>query len=244
MTSRVQLVGAIEESMKQAFALRAAYLADPAFAPVPTDRLLEDALVDQLVEAIDAHHRTDSSERRSARARSQILSLAQTMLRQHPDLDRLAESVATDFGEGDEAKTEVVKQLFAQIDADHDTKISRAEFTAAIKELSARAAHFVTPHAMHEHPDFSFDWIEHRPFAEAAYTGDTRLSKLLPRLVPKRCADAARAAAYRLPARRRAPPTSSFSRVRAGCRRSTSGATTSRTSSPSSGASRSALGAY
>ena len=49
----------------------------------------------ELVEAIDAHHRTDSSERRSARARSQILSLAQTMLRQHPDLDRLAESVAT-----------------------------------------------------------------------------------------------------------------------------------------------------
>ena len=49
----------------------------------------------ELVEAIDAHHRTDSSERRSARARSQILSLAHTMLRQHPDLDRLAESVAT-----------------------------------------------------------------------------------------------------------------------------------------------------
>ena len=49
----------------------------------------------ELVEAIDAHHRTDSSERRSARARSQILSLAQTMLRQHHDLDRLAESVVT-----------------------------------------------------------------------------------------------------------------------------------------------------
>ena len=48
----------------------------------------------ELVEVIDTHHRTDSSERRSARARSQILSLAQTMLRQHPDLDRLAESVA------------------------------------------------------------------------------------------------------------------------------------------------------
>ncbi|MCB1293025.1 MAG: methylmalonyl Co-A mutase-associated GTPase MeaB, partial [Mycobacterium sp.] len=42
--------------------------------------------ITELVEAIDAHHRTDSSERRSARARSQILSLAQTMLRQHPDL--------------------------------------------------------------------------------------------------------------------------------------------------------------
>ena len=86
-------------------------------------------------------------------------------------------------------------------------KRAPAEFTAAIKELSARAAHFVTPHAMHEHPDFSFDWIEHRPFAEAAYTGDTRLSKLLPRLVPKRCADAARAAAAaRLLAGARRPP--------------------------------------
>ena len=51
--------------------------------------------ITELVEAIDAHHRTDSSERRSARARSQILSLAHTMLRQHPDLDRFAESVAT-----------------------------------------------------------------------------------------------------------------------------------------------------
>ena len=51
--------------------------------------------ITELVEAIDAHHRTDNSERRSARARSQILSLAHTMLRQHPDLDRFAESVAT-----------------------------------------------------------------------------------------------------------------------------------------------------
>lgn len=48
----------------------------------------------ELVDVIETHHRTDNSERRSARARSQILSLAQTMLRQHPDLGRLAESVA------------------------------------------------------------------------------------------------------------------------------------------------------
>jgi LAO/AO transport system kinase len=47
-----------------------------------------------LMEAIDAHHRADSAARRSARARAQILSLAQTRLRTHPDLDRLAESVA------------------------------------------------------------------------------------------------------------------------------------------------------
>ena len=50
--------------------------------------------VGELVETIDAHHRTDSPGRKAARARSQILSLAQTMLRQHPDLDLLAESVA------------------------------------------------------------------------------------------------------------------------------------------------------
>ena len=62
----------------------------------------------ELVEAIDAHHRTDSSERRSARARSQILSLAQTMLRQHPDLDRLAESVATGSVDPHRAATRLV----------------------------------------------------------------------------------------------------------------------------------------
>ncbi|MGH3958165.1 methylmalonyl Co-A mutase-associated GTPase MeaB [Mycobacterium sp.] len=48
----------------------------------------------ELMEAIDAHHRADSRARRVARARAQILSLAQTLLRTHPDLDRLAESVA------------------------------------------------------------------------------------------------------------------------------------------------------
>jgi LAO/AO transport system kinase len=48
----------------------------------------------QLVEAIEAHHRADSPVRRVARARTQILSLAQTQLRIHPDLDRLAEAVA------------------------------------------------------------------------------------------------------------------------------------------------------
>lgn len=47
----------------------------------------------ELMEAIDAHHRSDSPARRLARARAQILSLAQTRLRMHPDLDRLAESV-------------------------------------------------------------------------------------------------------------------------------------------------------
>lgn len=48
----------------------------------------------ELVEAIEVHHRADSPERRVARARAQILSLAQTQLRNHSDLDRLAEAVA------------------------------------------------------------------------------------------------------------------------------------------------------
>ena len=48
----------------------------------------------ELVDAIEAHHRADSPERRVARARAQILSLAQTQLRNHPDLDRFAQSVA------------------------------------------------------------------------------------------------------------------------------------------------------
>ncbi|MDG4668577.1 GTP-binding protein [Mycobacterium sp. 236(2023)] len=52
----------------------------------------------ELVGVIDAHHRSDTRERRAARARTQILSLAQTLLHNHPDLDRLATSVA-DGGE-------------------------------------------------------------------------------------------------------------------------------------------------
>ena len=48
----------------------------------------------ELVETIDAHHRTDSRVRRVARARAQILSLAHTRLQTHSNLDRLAESVA------------------------------------------------------------------------------------------------------------------------------------------------------
>ena len=48
----------------------------------------------ELMEAIDAHHRADTAARRTARARAQILSLAQSRLRTHPDLDRLAQSVA------------------------------------------------------------------------------------------------------------------------------------------------------
>lgn len=49
--------------------------------------------VAELVAAIHDHHRTDSRERRLARARAQILSLAQTRLRTQPALDALAEAV-------------------------------------------------------------------------------------------------------------------------------------------------------
>jgi LAO/AO transport system kinase len=64
--------------------------------------------IPELVDAIEVHHRTDSPERRIARARAQILSLAQTRLRSHPELDRLAGQVA-DGGSDPYAATE---QLF------------------------------------------------------------------------------------------------------------------------------------
>ncbi|WP_102142048.1 methylmalonyl Co-A mutase-associated GTPase MeaB [Mycobacterium hubeiense] len=63
----------------------------------------------ELVEAIDAHHRADTHDRRTARARAQILSLAQTLLRNHPELDRLAASVA----EGRDDPYGAAEQLFA-----------------------------------------------------------------------------------------------------------------------------------
>ena len=48
----------------------------------------------ELVQAIDAHHRADTVERRAARARAQILSLAQSRLQRRPELSRLAKAVA------------------------------------------------------------------------------------------------------------------------------------------------------
>jgi LAO/AO transport system kinase len=62
-----------------------------------------------LVDAIEVHARADSPERRRARARAQILSLAQTRLRSHADLDRLAESVA----DGRSDPYTAAEQLFA-----------------------------------------------------------------------------------------------------------------------------------
>lgn len=63
----------------------------------------------ELVEAIAAHHRSDTPERRTARARAQILSLAQTLLRNHGDLDRLAQAVA----DGHNDPYTAAEQLFA-----------------------------------------------------------------------------------------------------------------------------------
>lgn len=50
--------------------------------------------VAELVEAIEAHRRADTADRRAARARAQVLSLAQSRLHRHPDLDALAQAVA------------------------------------------------------------------------------------------------------------------------------------------------------
>mmetsp|Transcript_14830 Transcript_14830/g.30045 ORF Transcript_14830/g.30045 Transcript_14830/m.30045 type:complete len:292 (+) Transcript_14830:58-933(+) len=67
-----------------------------------------------------------------------------------------------------------------------ETEKERAdEFRTAIQELRNHSANFLNPHSSHTDSDFSFDWTEHRPFAEAAYTGDARLGRLIPRLVPK-----------------------------------------------------------
>jgi LAO/AO transport system kinase len=54
----------------------------------------QNAGIEELVDAIDAHHRADDAERRVARARLQILSLAQSALRAHPGLANLAQEVA------------------------------------------------------------------------------------------------------------------------------------------------------
>jgi LAO/AO transport system kinase len=77
----------------------------------------------ELMEAIDAHHRTDSAARRAARARAQILSLAQTRLRTHPDLDRLAESVA----EGRDDAYSAAEQLLAPAPQPHCTAEEKNE---------------------------------------------------------------------------------------------------------------------
>jgi LAO/AO transport system kinase len=65
----------------------------PAGAPIVSLIAARGEGIADLMAAIDEHHRADSRARRLARARAQILSLAQTRLRTRPDLDRLAEAV-------------------------------------------------------------------------------------------------------------------------------------------------------
>jgi LAO/AO transport system kinase len=65
-------------------------------AHVPILKLIaaQGAGVPELIDAIDAHRRDDTPRRRAARAHAQILSLAHTRLRAHPDLAALAAAVA------------------------------------------------------------------------------------------------------------------------------------------------------
>ena len=72
--------------------------------------------ITELVEAIDAHHRADNPARRRARARSQILSLAQSALRTRAVLDTLAEGVA----EGRLDVYTAAASLFTSTDADEN----------------------------------------------------------------------------------------------------------------------------
>lgn len=70
----------------------------------------------ELMAAIEDHHRADSRARRLARARAQILSLAQTRLRSRPDLDRLAESVV----DGDQDPYSAAAQLLSPTPSEQD----------------------------------------------------------------------------------------------------------------------------
>jgi LAO/AO transport system kinase len=65
--------------------------------------------VEGLMAAIEDHRRSDSRARRLARARAQILSLAQTRLRTQPDLDRLAGAVV----DGDQDPYTAADQLLS-----------------------------------------------------------------------------------------------------------------------------------
>lgn len=63
-------------------------------APVLTLVAARSEGVTELMDAIDAHHRSDTPARRASRARAQILALAQTRLHGHPELAGLAAAVA------------------------------------------------------------------------------------------------------------------------------------------------------
>ena len=72
--------------------------------------------VAELMAAIEDHHRADSRARRLARARAQILSLAQTRLRSRPDLDRLAEAVV----DGDQDPYSAAERLLSPTPREQD----------------------------------------------------------------------------------------------------------------------------
>lgn len=72
--------------------------------------------VSELMAAIEEHRRADSRARRLARARAQILSLAQTRLRSRPDLDRLAEAVV----DGDQDPYTAAERLLAPTTGERD----------------------------------------------------------------------------------------------------------------------------
>jgi hypothetical protein len=67
-----------------------------------------------------------------------------------------------------------------------DEKARAVEFREAVKAVSLQSSNFLTPHALADDPDFTWDWVEHRAWAEAAYQNDARLTSLIPRLVPSR----------------------------------------------------------
>ncbi len=73
-----------------------------------------------LVEAIDAHARADTPDRRTARARAQILSLAQTRLRAHPALAGLAAFVAEGRHDAYTAADLLLRGLAAEPDGAKD----------------------------------------------------------------------------------------------------------------------------
>jgi len=75
-------------------------------------------------------------------------------------------------------------------EAETEAEKARADdFRAAVKSLSNSTANFLVPHVLSSDPAFTWDWVEHRPFAEAAYQSDERLTKLIPRLVPSRISE-------------------------------------------------------
>ena len=71
--------------------------------------------VGELIEAIEDHRRADTPARRAARARAQVLSLAQSRLHNHPDLDALAQAVADGSCDPYAAAETLIAQRISQV---------------------------------------------------------------------------------------------------------------------------------